>query len=135
MLEMISDYYMPVLAVVCVVYMNRFMNKQLILAFVFSFFYVYSLGFMEARFGWWAAMDGVFNSDIAAVVVMVCALMSVSYRIGGIALLSFIFFGATLINLQISTWFDILSSTVAGVPCWILFSSAKKESDDSTLES
>lgn len=133
MLETISEFFMPALALVCVFYLNRVMNKQLMLAFALSFFYVYSFGFIQDRFGWWTAMDAVFNQDIAAVMAMVCALLSTHYKIGLIALVSMLGYAATLIGLNLTSWFDVFTTAVVCLPCWILFSSVKSETKNEAV--
>lgn len=127
MLDMFTEYYTLVLAVLCMVFLNRYINKQLILAFAFSFAFIYSLNIMQAQFGWWQQMGATYVMDLAAAMMMVCGLICFNRIVGIIAAIGLVAFASLLISNNTYTMMDVLTSLAAGLPSLILFTSVGED--------
>ncbi|MEL0630463.1 hypothetical protein [Psychromonas aquatilis] len=121
MLAYIADLYTPILALFCLYYLRfKFNNRLAFLCFI-AYCYVYGFAFIELYFGWWASMASDFSSHTASVMVIVCALLGCSYKVGAYALVSLFFYGALMNYLDYHSWFDILTTMLVCLPCLFIF--------------
>lgn len=128
MLAIITDIYTPLLALFCVFYFKSKMNKPFVIAFVIAVAYVYLFAFIEHYFSWWLSMGEDFSSHTAIVMVMVFALLSAHLKIGIGAFISALGYGALMNTLNYHSWFDILTTMFVCLPCYFMFTVAKKAS-------
>jgi len=137
MLAIIADCYTPLLALFSLLYLkSRFdWKKQLaakgmlsiIFPFVIAYTYVTLFAFIEAYFGWWSVMGGNFSSHTAIVMILVFVLLRLDVIVGIISLISVLAYGYLMTVLNYHSWFDILTTMVACLPCWWMFVSFSLE--------
>lgn len=121
MLSIIADLYSPLLALCGIYYLRFAMIKSFTIAFAAGYLYAYGFAFIEQYFGWWQSMEANFSSHTVAVVVIVFALLSVNIKVGCYAFVSMLAYGFVMTQLDYHSWFDILTTIIVCLPCWLLF--------------
>jgi len=121
MSEIIADLYSPLLAMFCIYYLRFVMNKKYLLGLVLGYVYVYGFAFIEFQFGWWMSIGADFSSHTAAVMVMVTLLLAVNLKVGFYAFISLLIYAFLMVQLNYHSWFDIISTIIVCLPCWLLF--------------
>jgi hypothetical protein len=121
MLAILADIYSPLLALFCVYYLKTAFDKKFVASFVIAYFYVYGFAYVEFQYGWWASVDANFSSHTAGVFVMVAALLAVNNKVGAVAFLSLLVYGVLMTTLNYHSWFDIFTTLLVCLPCWLLF--------------
>ena len=121
MLSIIADLYSPLLALCGIYYLRFAMTKSFTIAFAAGYLYAYGFAFIEQYFGWWQSMEANFSSHTVAVAVIVFALLSVNVKVGGYAFVSMLAYGFVMTQLDYHSWFDILTTIIVCLPCWLLF--------------
>jgi len=133
MLSIIADLYSPLLALCGVYYLRFAMTKSFAIAFVAGYLYAYGFAFIELYFGWWQSMGANFSSHTVAVAVIVFALLSVNFKVGCYAFVSMMAYGFVMTLLEYHSWFDILTTILVCLPCWLLFSVVNRRAFRSSL--
>ncbi|TEW44297.1 hypothetical protein [Psychromonas algicola] len=125
-LAILADTYTPLLAILCGFVLKPLFTLKRLFSFIVAFSYVILFAFIEIYFGWWLAMDANFSSHTAIVMVMIFALLQTQLNIGILALASVFAYGYLMTVLDYHSWFDILTTMLVCLPCWLFFAYLNK---------
>ena len=120
-LAILADIYTPLLAILCGFVLKPLFTLKRLLSFVVAFLYITLFALIEFHFGWWLAMDANFSSHTAIVMVMIFALLQAQLKVGILAFVSVFVYGYLMTELDYHSWFDILTTILVCLPCWIFF--------------
>ena len=117
----LADAYTPLLAILCGFVLKRLFTLKRLFSIIAAFSYVILFASIEIHFGWWLAMNANFSSHTAIVMVMIFALLQARLKIGMLAFASVFAYAYLMTVLDYHSWFDILTTMLVCLPCWLFF--------------